>query len=81
LPSDKKLPIFVFLWEGDSSLSPFGWDRAKSNADNAGHDLADVIAESKSACPDDKIRLIAHPLGSRVVLSALDSLERNTRWK
>ena|SRR5215211_2691058 len=82
LPSDKKIPIFVFFWEGDTSLSPFGWDRAKSNADDVGHELADVIAESKSACPTDKIRLIAHSLGSRVVLSALDSLENNnTRWK
>ena len=81
LPSDKKIPIFVFLWEGTTSLSPFGWDRAKSNADDAGHKLADVVAESKSACPSDKIQLIAHSLGSRVVLSALDSLENNSRWK
>ena len=81
LPSDKKIPIFVFIWEGDTSLSPFGWDRAKSNADDAGHELADVIAESKSACPSDKVRLIAWSLGSRVVLSALESLENNSRWK
>lgn len=82
LPSDKKIPLFVFLWEGNTSLSPFGWDRAKSNADEAGHELADVIAESKSACPSDKVRLIAWSLGSRVVLSALDSLENNnSRWK
>jgi hypothetical protein len=81
LPSDKKIPIFVFLWEGNTSLSPFGWDRAKSNADDAGHELADVIAESKSACPSDKIRVVAWSLGSRVVLNALDSLENNSRWK
>lgn len=82
LPSDKKIPIFVFLWDGDTSLSPFGWDRAKSNADDAGRELADVIAESKSACPNDKIRLIAWSFGSRVVLSALDSLENDSsRWK
>lgn len=81
LPSDKKIPIFVFLWEGDTDLNPFGWDEAKDNADAAGHELADVIAESKSACPSDKIRLIAWSLGSRVVLSALDSLENNSRWK
>jgi hypothetical protein len=78
LPSDKKIPIFVFLWEGNTDLSAFGWDRAKINADDAGHELADVIAESKSMCPSDKIRLIAHSLGSRVVLSGL---ENNTRWK
>jgi hypothetical protein len=81
LPSDKKIPIFVFLWDGNTNLSSFGWDRAKNNADDAGHELADVIAESKSACPGDKIRLIAHSLGSRVVLSAVDSLENNLRWK
>ncbi len=81
LPSDKKIPIFVFLWEGDTDLNPFGWDEAKDNADAAGHELADIIAGSKSACPNDKIRLIAWSLGSRVVLSALDSLENNSRWK
>lgn len=81
LPSDKKIPIFVFLWEGDTDLNAFGWDEAKDNADAAGHELADVIAESKSACPSDKVRLIAWSLGSRVVLSALDSLENNSRWK
>jgi len=81
LPSDKKIPIFVFLWEGNTDLNPFGWDEAKDNADAAGHELADVIAESKSACPSDKIRLIAWSLGSRVVLNALDSLENNSRWK
>ncbi|HKG30150.1 MAG TPA: hypothetical protein VKA91_02670 [Nitrososphaeraceae archaeon] len=63
LPSDKKIPIFVFLWEGNTDLNPFGWDEAKDNADAAGHELADVIAESKSACPSDKIRLIAWSLG------------------
>jgi hypothetical protein len=81
LPNDKKIPIFVFLWKGDTNLNSFGWDEAKDNADAAGHELADVIAESKSACPSDKVRLIAHSLGSRVVLSALNSLENNTRWK
>ena len=81
LPSDKRIPIFVFIWEGDTSLSPFGWDRAKSNADDAGHELANVVAESKSTCPSGKVHLIAWSLGSRVVLSSLDSLENNSRWK
>jgi hypothetical protein len=81
LPSDKKIPLFAFLWEGNTILSPFGWDMAKNNADAAGHELADIIAESKGVCPIDKIRLIAHSLGSRLVLGTLDSLENNTRWK
>lgn len=81
LPIGEKIPLFVFLWEGTTSLSPFGWDRAKSNADSAGHELARLISESRSACPSDKIRLIAHSLGSRVILSALESLDNNSRWK
>lgn len=81
LPSDRKIPIFLFLWEGNTDLSPFGWDDAKDNADAAGHELARVIAESKSACPSDEIRLVAWSLGSRVILSALDSLDNNSRWK
>jgi hypothetical protein len=82
LPTDKKLPIFIFIWKGNTELSESGWLDAKSNTIAAGHELAEIIAKSKDVCPDDKIRIIAHSLGSRVVLSALDSLENNnTRWK
>lgn len=82
LPTDKKIPLFAFFWLGNTRLTPFGWDTAKDNTVAAGHKLAEIIAEPKSMCPTDKVRLIAHSLGGRVVLSALDSLENNnTRWK
>ena len=32
-------------------------------------------------CSDSKVRLVAHSLGSRVVLSSLDSLNNNQEWK
>lgn len=81
LPADKRIPVFVFIWDGNTIISSFGWDRAKSNADATGNKLAEILAESKGLCPDEKIRRIAHSLGGRVVLSALESLENNTRWK
>ena len=83
IPPDKKIPLFAFFWKGDTRLTPFGWDTAKDNTVTAGHKLAEIIAEPKSMCPTDEVRLIAHSLGGRVVLSALDSLENNnnTRWK
>jgi len=37
LSSDKKISIFVFLWESTIRISPIGWDRAKNNANAAGH--------------------------------------------
>lgn len=49
--------------------------------DDADLELANIIAESISVCPSDKLRLIAHSLGSRLILSALESLEINSRWK
>jgi hypothetical protein len=82
LPTDKKLPIFIFIWKGNTQSSESGWLEAKNNTIAAGHELAEIIAKSKDVCPDDKIRIIAHSLGSRVVLSALDGLENNNiRWK
>jgi hypothetical protein len=47
LPSDKKIPIFIFIWEGNTDFSPVGWDKAKSNTIAAGHELAEIIAKSK----------------------------------
>ena len=61
----------------DEDLSMKGWKTAKVIANNNGPLLAKFILGYKEICPHDEIRLIAHSLGSRVTLSALQSLHDN----
>ena len=58
---------------------PNGWKVAKVIANKNGELLADLIVGYKEECPNDKVRLVAHSLGSRVVLSALQSLHDEFR--
>lgn len=65
--------------DSDTSINPDGWEVAKVIANKNGKLLADLIVGYKGACPSDEIRLIAHSLGSRVILSALQSLHDASR--
>jgi hypothetical protein len=76
-----KIPVIGFSWSSDtkfsfsdSSLSNKGWNVAKLIAIKNGPLLAKLISKYKDTCPNTEIRLIAHSLGSRVTLSALQSL-------
>lgn len=75
------ISLIGFSWSSDTkfsiddpTLSQQGWDLAKIIANKNGPLLAKFILEYKEICPNDEIRLIAHSLGSRVTLSALQSL-------
>ena len=79
-----KIPVIGFSWSSDTlfsldnpTLSNKGWNIAKIIANNNGPLLAKLILGYKEICPKDEIRLIAHSLGSRVTLSALQSLYDN----
>ena len=76
-----EIPLIGFSWSSDTvfsldnpTLSNKGWNIAKIIANNNGPLLAKLILGYKEICPNDEIRLIAHSLGSRVTLSALQSL-------
>jgi hypothetical protein len=80
---DLKYKIFVigFSWDSNTAfsldnpnISKKGWNIAKLIANNNGPLLAKFIQGYKEVCPQDEIRLVAHSLGSRVTLSALQSL-------
>lgn len=80
------IPVIGFSWDSDTafsledpSLSTKGWNIAKIIANNNGPLLAKFILGYKEICPNDEIRLIAHSLGSRVTLSALQSLHDNDK--
>jgi esterase/lipase superfamily enzyme len=55
-------------------LSQTGWRIAKQIANENGPILAKFIDSFKDECQGSKLRIIAHSLGSRVTLSAIQSL-------
>jgi hypothetical protein len=76
-----QIPLIGFSWDSntafsldDVNLSKHGWDIAKKIANKNGPLLAKFILDYKKECPDDKLRIIAHSLGSRVILSAMQAL-------
>jgi hypothetical protein len=67
--SHYNIPLIGFIWKSD-----IDWNKAKKIANENGDVLADFIKRYKDECPTDTLRLIAHSLGSRVTLSAIQSL-------
>jgi hypothetical protein len=83
-----EIPVIGFSWSSDTSfslndpiLSKKGWDIAKVIANKNGPLLAKFINEYKKICQNDEIRLVAHSLGSRVTLSALQSLYDDDKYR
>ena len=81
------IPVVGYSWDSDTSFSLFnpnvskqGWEIAKEIANGNGQLLAQVILDYKQACPNDNVRIIAHSLGARVTLAALQSLHSNPEW-
>jgi hypothetical protein len=74
-------PLVGFSWDSDQA-----WLSAKFVAKDNGPQLTKFIVGTMDKCikkqpeKDLKIRLIAHSLGARVVLSSLDSLSKNLTW-
>ena len=68
-------PLIGFSWPSDTQ-----WDSARSTATENGPKLANLISNIKNECPGTDIRLLAHSLGARVVLSNLESLHENKTW-
>jgi hypothetical protein len=68
-------PLIGFSWPSDTV-----WLGAQFIAEANGPKLGQLIYNIKSDCPAADIRIIAHSLGARVVLSSLDSLNKNPLW-
>ena len=75
-----EIPLIGFSWDSDTPISPPGWETAKIIAKKNGPKLAEFVYDLKEKCPTTAIRLIAHSMGARVVLSSLDSLNNNINW-
>jgi hypothetical protein len=80
-------PVLGYIWDSDTpfsladeNISQHGWDTAKEIANKNGPLLAKFVFDFKKKCPDSEIRLVAHSLGSRVVLSSLQSLNNDEQF-
>lgn len=79
------IPIVGFSWDSGTEISRDGWNYAKKIANQDGPKLAHFIFNYKDTCKhqhnkDVNVRLVAHSLGSRVVLSTLEGLNKITAW-
>ena len=79
------IPLIGFSWDSNTAfsldnatLSYHGWMIAKKMTNENGPILGKFISDYKTECPEDKIRIIAHSLGSRVTLLALQWIHDNT---
>jgi pimeloyl-ACP methyl ester carboxylesterase len=68
-------PLIGFSWPSNTD-----WSDARSIAAESGPKLANLIFSIKNECLSTDIRLVAHSLGARVVLSSLESLHQNQTW-
>jgi hypothetical protein len=78
-------PIIGFSWDADTTAQQVkaGWTVANLIAKENGPKLAKFIIDFMNKCTaesNSKVRIVAHSLGSRVVLSSLDSLHNNKDW-
>jgi hypothetical protein len=71
------IPVIGFSWDSNTTIDPPGWIIAKPIANSNGLVLAKFIKDFKTQCPNDDLRIIAHSMGSRVTLSAIQSLYDN----
>jgi pimeloyl-ACP methyl ester carboxylesterase len=69
------IPLIGFSW--DSNIE---WEPAKFIAKQNGPKLAHFISDFKSRCGLSDVRVVAHSMGARVVLSSLESLHNNDQW-
>ena len=70
--------VVGFTWDANPYKN--NWTIAKYIAKDNGPKLAQFILDFKIQCPNTEVRMVAHSLGARVVLSTLDSLYNNQQW-
>ncbi len=80
-------PLIGFNWDSDTEIDieGIGWNIAKYIAKENGPKPVQFILDLKNHCMevtsnDIHMRLLGHSLGSRVILSSLQSLDNNNEW-
>ncbi|HYG00006.1 MAG TPA: alpha/beta hydrolase [Candidatus Saccharimonadales bacterium] len=74
--------LIGFSWDSDTQIDKdgHGWNIAKLIAKQNGKNLANFITNYKNDCPNAEVRILAHSLGSRVVVEAIRNLDGNLQW-
>jgi pimeloyl-ACP methyl ester carboxylesterase len=70
-------PVVGFTWDSNTGWGPsnaFGFDEGKAIAISNGRKLANFIDTFRARCPNTKIHLMGHSMGTRVVLEAIYAL-------
>jgi pimeloyl-ACP methyl ester carboxylesterase len=78
-------PLAGFSWDSNTTIRQTktnGWIALKLIAKENGPKLAQFLLDFMNKCANQgsKVRIIAHSLGARVVLSALETLNNNQQW-
>ncbi len=70
--------MVTFAWDGKRHLDLLGFSRARKVARNNGQKLAQFFSDFHNACgTTTRIRVVAHSLGSEVMLHTLKSLDED----
>ena len=71
-----------YSWDSDTNIDNdgIGWNNAKLIAKQNGKNLANFTSNYLNNCPNSEVRLMAHSLGARVVVEAIQNLENNSQW-
>jgi len=68
-------PVVGFNWDSDSDL--FDWWESTEIAEANGKKLAKFVHDYRERNPETRMRLVCHSLGARVLLSAVEVLNRS----
>lgn len=79
------ISLVGYSWRSDTGFTPAGWMQAKQLSLDEGKKLANFIIDYVNTCNEQynkksDIRLIGHSLGARLILSTLESLNKNQTW-
>jgi hypothetical protein len=87
IDSDYDIPVIGYSWDSNTSFSLTdpnvaleGWNTAKKIANGNGQLLAQLTLDFKEACEGDNVRIIAHSLGAKLTLAALQSIHADPEW-
>ena len=74
--------LIGYSWDSDTQIDKdgHGWNIAKLISKHNGKNLANFITNYKNDCPNSEVRILAHSLGSRVVVEAIRNLDGNLQW-
>jgi pimeloyl-ACP methyl ester carboxylesterase len=80
LHNDYRFPLAAFDYDSGKPVLEQGWYEGNLIATQNGPKLAQFIIDYKKGCPQDEVRILGHSMGTRVTLSALNTLYSNQEW-